>query len=161
MGTALLVMAALAAQPLDHRYDGEIDLAVAAVSDIFPVPSELVRAVIRQESGFNERALSRSGARGLMQVMPFNARLLAMSEGDLWNPEKNILAGTRLLAILLKYYAGDLISALTAYNSGPKRLFAPIPNNGETPLYVSRVVAFYRWYIAHPLASRSSTERHP
>jgi membrane-bound lytic murein transglycosylase MltF len=65
------------------------------------------------------RARSRAGAIGLMQVMPFNAPKLGLTEAELWEPDKNVLAGTR-------------------------RLGAPLPRNGETPAYVSRVL--HHWY---------------
>jgi len=116
------------------------------VSPVWPVPAALVRAVIRQESAFDARATSKAGAIGLMQVMPFNAPKVGMTEAELWDPAKNILAGTRLLAVLLKHYQGDLLSTLAAYNARPRKLFAPLPNNGETPQYVKAVLRYYRAY---------------
>jgi soluble lytic murein transglycosylase-like protein len=133
----------------NHRapaFAAEIEAAVADVRDVWPVPAELVRAVIRQESAFDPRAKSRAGAVGLMQVMPANAELLGVTEGELWQPAKNVLAGTRLLAVLLKHYDGDLISALVAYNAHPMRLGAPVPRNGETPGYVASVLRYYAAY---------------
>lgn len=140
--------ALLACAPLakDHRFDREIQQAVDATHAVYPVPLALVRAIIRQESAFHPRALSRAGARGLMQVMPANARRLGASPDDLWDPAKNISAGVRLLAVLLAHYQGDLISALVAYNARPRRLLAPLPANGETPRYVWNVLAFYEQY---------------
>ena len=125
-------------------FDLEIEDAVAQARHVYEVPAPLVRAVIRTESAFNPRAISRAGAIGLMQIMPFNAPRLGFTEAELWDPAKNILAGTRLLAVLLKHYEGDLISVLVAYNAGPRRPGAPIPRNGETPLYVDRVIERYR-----------------
>ena len=99
------------------------------------------------ESAFNPRALSRTGAIGLMQLMPFNASRVGLTQADLWNPRLNILAGVRLLAVLLAHYQGDLISTLVAYNAGPRKPLAPIPQNGETPEYVRRVLTFYVQYL--------------
>jgi soluble lytic murein transglycosylase-like protein len=133
----------VAAVPIEHRFDAEIARAVARTRDVFPVPAKLVRAIIRQESSFNPRALSRVGARGLMQVMPANAGRLGLEADDLWDPAKNILAGVRLLAVLLDHYRGDVISALVAYNARARPLFEPLPRNRETPGYVLKVLANY------------------
>ena len=122
------------------------------VATVWPVPVALVRAVIRQESNFDPRAKSPAGAIGLMQVMPFNAPKVGLTEGDLWNPKRNVLAGTRILAVLLQHYEGDLISALAAYNAKPRKLFAPLPNNGETPEYVRAVLRYYRNYGGRAIA---------
>lgn len=113
------------------------------------MPRALVLAVIRQESAFVPNAVSRAGAIGLMQVMPANAERLGFSRAELWIPARNILAGTRLLAALLKHYDGDVISALVGYNARPRVAMAPLPRNGETPEYVARVLAFYRAYGAN------------
>lgn len=127
-------------------FDAEIADAVEDVRAVFEVPPALVKAVIRQESGFDPRARSRAGAIGLMQVMPFNAAKVGLHEGDLWIPAKNILAGVRLLAVLLRHYEGDLISALAAYNARPRQLFAPLPQNGETPRYLVSVLQLFESY---------------
>lgn len=129
-------------------YEREIDAAIAATASTYPVPKELVQAVIRRESAFNPKALSRAGAVGLMQVMPFNAPLLGVAAEDLADPARNILAGTRLLAVLLRHYQGDVISALVAYNARPRELGAPLPDNGETPEYVRAVLGFFYAYRA-------------
>ncbi len=127
-------------------YDREIALAVEDVRDVHPVPAALVKAVITQESSWNPRAVSRAGALGLMQLLPATAAKVGVSRGELFDPAKNILAGVRLLAVLLRHYRGDVISALTAYNARPRQLFAPIPQNGETPGYVKAVLAYYSRY---------------
>ncbi len=128
---------------LAGTYDSEIASAVEDTREIYPVPPSLVRAVIKQESAWNPKALSQVGAVGLMQVMPFNAEKLGIPITRLQEPRLNILAGVRLLAVLLAHYSGDVISALVAYNSGPKRKGAPIPQNGETPGYVLNILRFW------------------
>jgi hypothetical protein len=130
----------------EDAYAGAIDAAVRDVADLYPVPPALVKAVIRRESAFNPRAKSRVGAIGLMQLMPFNARKVGLRESDLWDPERNILGGTRLLAALLRYYNGDMVAALAAYNAKPRNPFAPLPKNGETPEYVTMVLRYYDEY---------------
>jgi len=130
----------------EDAYAAAIQAAVRDVADLYPVPPALVKAVIRRESAFNPRARSRVGAIGLMQLMPFNARKVGLRESELWDPERNILGGTRLLAALLRYYNGDMVAALAAYNAKPRNPFAPLPKNGETPEYVTMVLRYYDEY---------------
>lgn len=138
-----LMMFALHAAP---AFEAEIAAAVDDVAKVFAVPPSLVRAVIRQESAFNPKALSKCGAIGLMQIMPFNAISLGLkSEDELWVPSKNVLAGVRLLAALLQHYDGDVVAALVAYNSGPKAKLV-LPANGETPGYVANILQFWRTF---------------
>ncbi|SRR6266849_4279540 len=136
----------LLAASSQSTYDAEIALAVLDVERIHYVPPALVKSIIQCESAFNPRVVSTAGAIGLMQVMPFTAARVGLTAADLSDPAKNILAGTRLVAVLLRYYNGDLISALVAYNARPRRLFAPIPRNGETPRYVSAVLHYFGYF---------------
>ena len=88
----------------------------------------LVAALIRQESTFNPRVRSRAGARGLMQIMPATGRNLARQErrkynlAELYNPESNILYGTRYLKEVLERFNGRVDYALAGYNAGPHRV---------------------------------------
>ena len=132
-------------------YDDHVRTAVESVRDVYAVPPALVRAVIAVESAWRPRAVSRAGARGLMQLMPETAKKTGVHAGELFEPQRNILAGTRLLAVLLRHYNGDLVSALVAYNAGPRRQYASVPRNGETPAYVARVLS----QLARDDASRS------
>ena len=91
-----------------------------------------------------------------MQIMPANARRLGFTPVELWDPAKNIMAGVRLLAMLLKHYRGDVVSSLVAYNARPRPLFAPLPRNGETPAYVWKVLAFYEQYRRHESGAQPS-----
>lgn len=144
---AVSIAAVLAASPT-VPYEAEIGSALAETAAIYPVPRTLVIAVISVESGFRPRVVSPAGAKGLMQLMPYTARRLGIAERDLWNPAKNVLGGTRLLAVLLRHYDGDVVSALVAYNARPRRLLAPLPQNGETPTCVWRVLARARAFSA-------------
>ena len=157
MPGALLALVLLGSPPLAHApavagvpgpcstlYAMEIDAAVGDVSRVWKVPPSLVKAIIHRESAFNPTALSRAGAVGLMQVLPRNAERLGVRSEELWVPRLNILAGTRLLAVLLRHYQGDVVSALVAYNARPRRVFAPLPENGETALYVRAVLEGWR-----------------
>ena len=121
----------MVATPSRAMYEAEIASAVLSVEEVHVVPRALVMAVITAESGWNPRAISRAGALGLMQLMPATAAKAGVRREELFVPERNILAGTRLLAVLLRHYRGDLVSALVAYNAGARRPNAPVPQNGE------------------------------
>lgn len=108
------------------------------------VPAGLVRAVMRVESCFDVRAVSRVGARGLMQLMPATAEELGVR--DSFDADQNIAGGARYLSQLLERFKNDVRLALAAYNAGPTAVDAHrgIPPFPETRNYVERVVAEYR-----------------
>lgn len=103
------------------------------------VDARLVRAMIQVESGYKERARSRKGAMGLMQLMPETARQYAVR--DPYDPESNIEAGIKHLKALLQRLPVDL--ALAAYNAGEAAVqkFRGIPPYPETRMYVSRILS--------------------
>jgi soluble lytic murein transglycosylase-like protein len=107
------------------------------------VDSDFIRSVIQQESAGNARAVSRVGARGLMQLMPGTASQLGVE--DSFSREQNVHGGTRYLRELLERYHGDAIKALAAYNAGPGAVdrYRGVPPYRETELYVQRVVRQY------------------
>ena len=107
--------------------------------------SELLHAVVRAESSYDPRARSRTGAMGLMQLMPDTARRYGVS--DSWNPEANLNGGARYLKDLLSMFQYDLKLALAAYNAGEnavKKHGNKVPPFPETQQYVSKVLAFYQ-----------------
>jgi soluble lytic murein transglycosylase-like protein len=123
-----------------EKYDPEIWKA----SQRYSVDYNLVKAVIKAESNFNPRAVSRAGARGLMQLMPQTANLLQVN--DSFHPEENIDGGVRYLRYLLNLYNENLQLALAAYNAGEKAVFKyrGIPPYQETQTYVQRVLRYYQ-----------------
>ena len=104
------------------------------------VPSDLLRAVIRHESGFKPCAISPAGAMGLMQLMPSTAG--DMHVDNPFDPEQNILGGSRFLRLLLDRYRGDYSLALGAYNAGPGRVdeAGGVPPIRETQDYVRGIL---------------------
>jgi soluble lytic murein transglycosylase-like protein len=123
----------------DSMYSREI----AEASARHGVPERLIWAVIRVESGFDPRAVSSRGARGLMQLMPETAAILGVR--DVFNPRENIHGGARHLRGLMDRFRQDLPLALAAYNAGtqPVATFRGIPPYAETREYVARVLRLY------------------
>jgi soluble lytic murein transglycosylase-like protein len=109
----------------------------------YSVDPDLVRAVIKVESNFNNRAVSPKGAQGLMQLMPQTARELGVA--DPFEPESNIHGGVLYLSRLLDTLNGDLPLSLAAYNAGLERVIArkEIPAIRETRNYVQQVLNLY------------------
>jgi soluble lytic murein transglycosylase-like protein len=93
---------------------------ISDVARTFGVDEDLVREVVRAESNFNPNAVSRAGAKGLMQLMDSTAR--AMHVRNAYNPDENLAGGTRYLRSLLDRYDGNVKVALAAYNAGPGRI---------------------------------------
>jgi soluble lytic murein transglycosylase-like protein len=124
------------------RYDAWIRQAAT----LYQIPEQLVRAVIRCESDYDPRAVSVSGARGLMQLMPDTASLMQVRDID--DPHDNIFGGVRLLRVLANEFNGDLELTIAAYNAGDGAVirFGGIPPFAETRDYVVTVTRYYRRY---------------
>jgi len=107
------------------------------------VPEGLIGAVIRVESGFNAQAVSRKGARGLMQLMPGTASMLGVR--DSFDPRQNIDGGVRHLRGLIDRFGNDLKLALAAYNAGEQAVLnhRGVPPYAETRDYVTKVLGLF------------------
>jgi Transglycosylase SLT domain len=116
---------------------------IRAAAERYGVPVRLVSAVIRAESGFNPRAVSRKGAQGLMQLMPATASILGVRNS--FDPRENIDGGVRHLRGLLDRFPHSLPLAIAAYNAGEKAVtqYGGIPPYPETQDYVTKVLNFY------------------
>jgi soluble lytic murein transglycosylase-like protein len=107
------------------------------------VDPRLVAAVARRESAWNANAVSRTGACGIMQLMPDTARFLGVT--NVFDARENIFGGTRYLRTLLDTFNGDLDLTLAAYNAGPGAVekYRGVPPYRETQAYVAAVKATY------------------
>ncbi|TAM77559.1 lytic transglycosylase domain-containing protein [bacterium] len=120
---------------------GSLRQMVSAASVQSRVPERLAYAMVKAESDGNATARSRSGAMGLMQIMPETAR--AYRVDDPFDPWQNLVGGTRYLHDLLTRYHGNVKLAVAAYNAGPRAVdrYRGVPPFHETRQYVSRVLA--------------------
>ena len=120
------------------------------------IDADLLAAVVQAESGGHTHAVSRTGARGLMQLMPGTAAQLGVK--DSFAPEQNVGGGTTYLDLLLTRYHDDVTLALAAYNAGPAAVdrYHGVPPYAETRAYVARIVReFNRRKLAIRAASPS------
>ncbi len=144
--------AARGTQPSPERLS-EKDLRpmLAQASAAYDIDADLLASVVREESDGRARAVSRAGARGLMQLMPGTAAEMGVSNS--FAPVQNIDGGTAYLNELLIRYHDDLPLALAAYNAGPAAVerWHGIPPYPETRAYVERVIHEYnrRYELRH------------
>lgn len=116
---------------------------ISQVSKKYDIDEKLVRALVRQESGFRHDAVSHCGAMGLMQLMPATAKGLGVT--DPFDPVQNIEGGVKYLKSKLKRHNGNLILALAAYNAGSGNVdkYNGVPPFKETQNYVKSILAQY------------------
>ena len=129
-------------KPRPSAYDGLITRTARRVS-LDPL---LIKSVMHAESDFDPNAVSRRGARGLMQLMPATARRYGVSH--VFDPRENVMAGARYLSDLLDRFDGRLELALAGYNAGEHAVSQTggIPPYDETRRYVKKVMHLYREY---------------
>ena len=119
---------------------------VIRVANRYQIDPALVKAIIMAESGYNPQAISKKGARGLMQLMPRTAE--AMGVVDTFDPENNINGGVRYFKKLLRQFDNDVKLALAAYNAGSRRVreHRGIPPFKATHYYIKKVLEHYQNY---------------
>lgn len=143
---------------LDRAALGQLVNGAGEQNQIDP---DFISSVIRAESGFNSRAVSKKGARGLMQLMPQTASQLGVTNS--FDPKANVEGGTKYLRELLEKYNYDVVKALAAYNAGPRRVeqYHGVPPYYETRAYIARIIRdFNRRKLAEnpALAKKPSKE---
>jgi soluble lytic murein transglycosylase-like protein len=142
---AAFIAVAFAAAPARAVGD-DFDHIIDELAAQYRVEPALVKAVIRAESGFDPRAVSPKGARGLMQLTPRTARHHGVA--NLQDPRQNIRGGVRLLRLLLDRFNDDAALALAAYNAGGPTVerYGGVPPYSETRRYVAAVLRFREQY---------------
>ena len=158
IGTALLLiipgifqnynLSQVSEEPVSVSPNVRFHAIIQEASDLYQVEPELIRAIIMAESSNNPRAVSKKGARGLMQLMPATAKALGVE--DSFDPELNIHGGVRYFRQLLDRFDGDTSMALAAYNAGSKnvRQYQGIPPFKTTRYYIKKVISYYDRYKA-------------
>lgn len=123
----------------DKNYESMINKA----ANTYHVDPKLIQSIIKHESNGNPLSTSASGAQGLMQLMPATARSLGVT--DSYNPEQNILGGTKYIKQLLDQFNGNETLAVAAYNAGPGNVmkYNGVPPFNETQNYVQKVLGSY------------------
>jgi soluble lytic murein transglycosylase-like protein len=118
----------------------DLDEMLARAGKVHNLDVDLLASVVKAESGGNTHAVSRAGARGLMQLMPATASNLGVQDRD--QPDDNVRGGSAYLDALLTQYHENLALALAAYNAGPAAVdkYRGIPPYRETRAYVARVI---------------------
>ncbi len=121
----------------------EYDRLITAASKIHGVSFSLLKAIIKVESDYNPYAVSKKGAKGLMQIMPATTKALSIK--NVFDPWENIMGGTRYFKQLFNRFEGKLPLALAAYNAGPEIVdrYNSIPPFPETEAYVEKVMNYY------------------
>jgi soluble lytic murein transglycosylase-like protein len=131
------------APPKEQPKPADLNQIIREVSRRSRLDADFIASVIRAESGGNAQAVSRKGARGLMQLMPATADQLGVK--DSFDAAENIEGGVRYLMSLLQQFNYDVAKALAAYNAGPHRVtqYKGVPPYYETRAYVARIIRDY------------------
>jgi soluble lytic murein transglycosylase-like protein len=131
------------ADPVRVRLLPHLESVIQPAAAKYGLDPNLVAAVIWAESSGDPNAVSKKGARGLMQLMPATARELGVD--NVFDPGQNVDGGSRYLRRMLDEHDGDLSLALAAYNAGPNavRRYGGVPPYRETRDYVGRVLRVY------------------
>jgi soluble lytic murein transglycosylase-like protein len=116
---------------------------------LYKIDPALILAVIHAESHFDPQALSKTGAQGLMQLMPATAKALGVRNS--FDAKQNISAGSKHLARLIRKYGGNITLVSAAYNAGEGAVkrYNGVPPFPETEIYVERVKILHQRYLTH------------
>lgn len=130
----------------DETTEHPFDQIIQKAAGRYEVDPSLVKAIIMAESSYNPKAVSRKGAKGLMQLMPRTAKALGVE--DSFDPELNIDAGVRYFRQLLDQFDGNIKLAIAAYNAGSRKVreYNGIPPFKHTRYYVAKVMEYHQLY---------------
>jgi soluble lytic murein transglycosylase-like protein len=130
----------------EMKNESELHSIIERIANRYEIDPALIKAIVMVESSYNSRAVSKSGARGLMQLMPSTAEALGVE--DIFNPEHNIIGGVRYFKQLLNRYNGNIKLALAAYNAGSGKVekYNGIPPYKATHTYIAKVIKYYQYY---------------
>lgn len=119
---------------------GGVDHLIQKAAEHYGIDEKLVRSVVKAESNFDADVVSHAGAQGLMQLMPATAEGLGVSNP--FDPEQNLMGGTKYLKQMLDRYDGDQKLALAAYNAGPGNVdkYGGVPPFRETQNYITKIL---------------------
>ncbi len=129
---------------LKKRYSDKFDREIIKACTKFDVDPQLVKALIKAESNFDQFAVSHKNAEGLMQLMPETAKELGVKNS--FDPEDNIEGGVKFFRYLLDHFEDDLRLSIAAYNAGKNAVIKygnEIPPYPETQQFVKRVLSYY------------------
>ncbi len=126
--------------------ENRFDPIIIKAANRHGVDPAIIKAIIKAESRYNPRALSKRGAKGLMQLMPGTAKALGVK--DIFNPAHNIDGGTKYFKELLTKFGGKIEYAIAAYNAGSAKVkkYGGIPPFKVTRRYVRKVIRYYEEY---------------
>ena len=143
-----LANARITITPVRKSKSDRFNPVITKAADRYAVDPALIKAVIMAESSYNPKAVSRQGAKGLMQLMPGTARALGVKNA--FNPAHNINGGVKYLRQLLDIFNDDARLALAAYNAGTSKVkrHGGVPPIKSTRIYVKKVFAYYHHYKA-------------
>lgn len=124
----------------------KFDHLIWRAAEKYGVNYALIKAIIKAESNFNPLAISKMGAKGLMQLMPGTAYIFQVK--DSFHPEKNIEGGVRYLRYLIDLFPNDLYAVLAAYNAGENAVFRyrGVPPYQETRRFIQKVLQYFQQY---------------
>jgi soluble lytic murein transglycosylase-like protein len=126
----------------EHLYH----MFIIQTANHYQIDPALIKAIIMAESGYNTKAISESGAKGLMQLMPGTAQSLGVE--DIFNPHQNITGGVQYFKQMVNRFNGDVKLALAAYNAGSRnvRNYNGVPPFKATRSYIKKVFKYYQIY---------------
>lgn len=142
----------------DNSATSDLEDIFARASQKYNVPLNLLKAVGKQESNFQNSVVSHAGAQGIMQLMPGTAKYLGVT--DPFDAEQNIMGGAKYLSQMLEQFDGNIVLALAAYNAGPGSVtkYGGVPPYSETQNYVKKVTQYMQEEITIPNSSPVSTK---